>query len=138
LLHRINYEAGTIEVDGVEYPLADLNFPTIDPANPYELTAAERLCVRRLRSSFLSSQKLWKQMRWMIAQGNMYLRREEHLIFHGCVPVDEKCDFLSMTMDEKPYTGRALFRAIELVVYLVGESRKRVDLDLLWYLWSGP
>jgi fructose-1,6-bisphosphatase III len=138
LLHRINYQTGTIEVDGVEYPLTDVNFPTIDPQNPYELTAEERLCVRRIRTSFLASQKLWKHMRWMIAQGNMYLRREEHLIFHGCVPVDEQGDFLSMTIDGKPFTGRALFQAIERVVYRVVETRKRDDLDLLWYLWSGP
>src|ERR1700760_1538229 len=52
LLHRINYNTGTIEVDGVNYPLTDVNFPTIDPKNPYELTAEERLCVRRLRNSF--------------------------------------------------------------------------------------
>ena len=138
LLHRINYKTGTIEVDGLEYPLADVNFPTIDPANPYELTAEERLCVRRLRNSFLSSQKLWQQMRWMIAQGNLYLRREEHLIFHGCLPVDEQGDFLPMIIDGKPYTGRALFKAIERVVYRVIDTRKREDLDLLWYLWSGP
>jgi fructose-1,6-bisphosphatase III len=138
LLHRINYQTGTIEVDGNEYPLKDVHFPTINPANPYELTAEERLCVRRLRNSFLASQKLWNQMRWMIAQGRMYLRREEHLIFHGCVPVDEKGDFLSMLIDGKPSTGRALFSAIETVIYRVLDTRKREDLDLLWYLWSGP
>ena len=138
LLHRINYKTGTIEIDGIEYPLTDVNFPTIDPANPYELTAEERLCVRRLRGSFLASQKLWNQMRWMIAQGSMYLHREEHLIFHGCVPVDEQGDFLPMTIDGKPYTGRALFKAIERVAYRVIDTRKRDDLDLLWYLWGGP
>ena len=94
LLHRINREMGTIEVDGFDYPLNDVNFPTIDPSNPYELTAEERLCVRRVRSSLLASQKLWNQMRWMVSHGTMYLRREEHLIFHGCVPVDERGEFL--------------------------------------------
>ena len=68
----------------------------------------------------------------------MYLRREEHLIFHGCVPVDEQGDFLPMLIDGKPYAGRALFTAIEGVVYRVIETRKREDLDLFWYLWSGP
>ena len=138
LLHRINFKRGTIEVDGVDYPLKDVNFPTIDPQNPYELTAEERLCVRRLRNSFLASQKLWNQMRWMIAQGQMYLRREEHLIFHGCVPVDEQGDFLPMVIDGKAYTGQALFKEIERVIYRVIDSRKREDLDLCWYLWSGP
>jgi fructose-1,6-bisphosphatase-3 len=138
LLHRINYKAGTIEVDGVEYPLKEVYFPTVDSANPYELTAEERLCVRRIRSSFLASQKLWNQMQWMIANGSMYLTREEHLIFHGCVPVDEKGDFLPMMVDGKPFTGRALFKAIEKFVYRVIDTRKREDLDLLCYLWSGP
>jgi fructose-1,6-bisphosphatase III len=138
LLHRINYETGTIEVDGINYPLTDVHFPTIDPANPYELTAEERLCVRRLRHSFLASQKLWRQMRWMISRGNMYLRREAHLIFHGCVPVDEHGDFLAMTIDGKPHTGRDLFKAINSVIYRVIDTRRREDLDLLWYLWSGP
>ena len=138
LLHRMNLKSGTIEVDGVEYPLNDVNFPTIDPSNPYELTAEERLCVRRVRSSFLASQKLWNQMRWMVALGAMYLRREEHLIFHGCVPVDEQGEFLPMIIDGHPYTGIALFKAIENVVYRVIDAKTRGDLDLLWYLWSGP
>ena len=76
-------------------------------------------------------------MRWMIHQGNMYLRRDEHLIFHGCVPVDERGNFLEMPIDGTPYMGRALFKAIDKVVYRVIETRKREDLDLLWYLWSG-
>jgi fructose-1,6-bisphosphatase III len=138
LLHRIKSKLGTIEVDGVEYPLNDVNFPTIDPKNPYELTAEERLCIRRVRSSFLASQKLWNQMRWMVALGAMYLRREEHLIFHGCVPVDEQGEFLPMIIDGRPYAGIALFKAIENVVYRVIEAKTRGDLDLLWYLWSGP
>jgi fructose-1,6-bisphosphatase III len=138
LLHRMNLKKGTIEVDGVEYPLTDVHFPTIDPENPYELTAEERLCVRRLRSSFMSSRTLWSHIQWMIGQGSMYLRREDHLIFHGCVAVDEQGNFLPMIIDGEPYTGRAQFEAIEKLVYRVQETRERDDLDLLWYLWSGP
>lgn len=138
LLHRMNLKKGTIEVDGVEYPLTEVHFPTIDPDNPYELTAEERLCVRRLRSSFIASQKLWSHIRWMVEQGSMYLRREEHLIFHGCIAVDEQGNFLPMIIDGQSYTGRAQFQAIERVVYRVQETRKREDLDLLWYLWGGP
>jgi|HubBroStandDraft_6_1064221.scaffolds.fasta_scaffold44476_2 fructose-1,6-bisphosphatase-3 len=138
LLHRINPKARTIEVDGLDYPLNEVDFPTIDPSNPYELTAEERLCVRRIRSSFLASQKLWSHMRWMVSLGTMYLRREEHLIFHGCVPVDERGEFLPMVIDGQPYTGMALFKAIENVVYRVIDGKARGDLDVLWYLWSGP
>jgi fructose-1,6-bisphosphatase-3 len=138
LLHRLNRENGTVEVDGVAYPINDTHFPTINPAHPYDLTAEERLCVRRIRSSFLASQKLWNQMRWMVSHGKLYLRREENLIFHGCVPVDAKGDFLPMIIEGNPYTGIKLFKEIEKVVYRAIDGRKRADLDLLWYLWSGP
>src|SRR5262249_32921221 len=59
LLHQINHAAGTIEIDGVTHPLRDTYFPTMDPANPYELSAEERACLERTRQSFLASQKLW-------------------------------------------------------------------------------
>ncbi len=139
LLHRIDHEAGTIEVDGVVYPLLDRNFPTIDPADPYELNEAERTCLNRIKSSFLSSRKLWEQMRWMVQRGAMVVRREEQLIFHGCVPVDETGEFLPMIIDGAPRYGREMFEAIDQVVYRVMDGKPaRDDLDLLWYLWSGP
>jgi fructose-1,6-bisphosphatase-3 len=34
LLHRIDYEKGTINLYGKEYKLLDSNFPTIDPKDP--------------------------------------------------------------------------------------------------------
>jgi len=34
LLHRINHQSGTIEIDGIDYPLQDTHFPTIDPKTP--------------------------------------------------------------------------------------------------------
>jgi len=138
LLHRIDWKTGTIEIDGTRYPLNDTHFPTLDPANPYELTNEEKLCLKRVRNSFMASQKLWDHMRWMVASGRMYLQREEHLIFHGCVPVDEHGDFLPMVVRGQPYTGAALFRAIESAVYRLLDKDTGADLDLLWYLWSGP
>ena len=43
-----------------------------------------------------------------------------------------------MMIDGRPYTGIALFKAIENVVYRVIDGKRRGDLDLLWYLWAGP
>jgi fructose-1,6-bisphosphatase-3 len=43
-----------------------------------------------------------------------------------------------MVIDGQPYTGMALFKAIENVVYRVIDGKARGDLDVLWYLWSGP
>lgn len=53
LLHRIDYEKGTITIKNKEYPLLDTNFPTIDPEHPYELTAEEAEVMERLRIAFL-------------------------------------------------------------------------------------
>ena len=89
LLHRIDRAAGTVELDGVTYPLKDAHLPTMDRADPYVLSHEEAACLERLRASFLASQKLWNQVRWMASCGRMNLVREGHLIFHGCVPVDE-------------------------------------------------
>jgi fructose-1,6-bisphosphatase-3 len=68
----------------------------------------------------------------------MWLRRDDHLIFHGCVPVDQEGRFLSMSVDGQPHAGRALFDALEGVVVRSLETHAAADLDLLWYLWSGP
>jgi fructose-1,6-bisphosphatase-3 len=138
LLHRIDHAKGTIDVDGVRYALRDGLFPTIDPANPYELTPDERVCMNRLRNAFVCSQKLGEHMRYMVSHGSMVLKRDDNLIFHGCVPCDESGNFLPMPIDGREYAGRAMFDAIEKVVLRAIDRKAESDLDLLWYLWSGP
>ncbi len=138
LLHRIDPATGTIEVDGVRYSLRDRLFPTINPSDPYALTPEELICLQRLRHSFVNSQKLGEQMRYLVDHGAMYLIRDDHLIFHGCVPVDEQGDFLPMLIDGVPYRGRALFDTLEKVLVRVIDFPNDQDLDVLWYLWSGP
>lgn len=138
LMHRINFREGTIEIDGQTYPLRDTNFPTVDPANPYQLSEEEAACLSRLKNSFLNSQKLREQMRYMVGHGSMYLKRDDCLIFHGCVPVDEEGNFLPVTIDQKSVAGRAMFEEIETVVRRAFVNSEQPDLDFLWYLWSGP
>jgi len=138
LLHRIDAANGTIEVDGVSYPLLDRRLPTIDPSDPYALSPEERLCLGKMRLSFLNSQKLAEHMRWLVSRGSMYLLRDDHLIFHGCVPVDAQGALLPMVLDGQPVRGRALFDAIEQLLVRVIEQPVDGDLDQLWYLWSGP
>jgi fructose-1,6-bisphosphatase-3 len=140
LLHRIDLSSGTVEVDGKLYPLRDRYFPTLDPKNPYELSQEELTCIAQIRESFLASQKLWTQIRWLVSHGRMHLVREGHLIFHGCVPADERGEFLPMPVAGKMEKGKPLFEAIEREIYRLteGESGSPEDGDLLWYLWSGP
>jgi fructose-1,6-bisphosphatase-3 len=138
LLHRIDLAKGTIELDGTTYPLRDTLFPTINPADPYALSPEEEACLKRLRHSFLNSLKLGEHMRWLVRQGAMFLVRDEHLIFHGCVPVDAAGEFLPMIIDGEPRKGRAMFEALEKLLLRVIDRRAACDLDQLWYLWSGP
>jgi fructose-1,6-bisphosphatase-3 len=140
LMHRIDPTSGTIELDGAIFPLKEVRLPTLDPDNPYTLSHEEALCLERLRTSFVSSQKLADHVRWMAAHGRKHLVREGHLIFHGCVPVDENGDYLSMAVAGRLYCGKALFDAIEREVYRLVERPPFVleELDLFWYLWSGP
>jgi fructose-1,6-bisphosphatase-3 len=67
----------------------------------------------------------------------MYLVRDDHLIFHGCVAATAAGEFLPMEIDGQKLTGRAMFHAIEKVVRRAMDQRRLEDMDLLWYLWSG-
>jgi fructose-1,6-bisphosphatase-3 len=138
LLHRIDQGAGTVAIDGQTYPLRDSHFPTLDPADPYRLSVEERACLARVKQSFLNSRKLWEHMRFLVGRGSMYLCRDDHLLFHGCVPVDERGEFLAFEVDGRPRRGRALFDALDRAV--VGTLERPTDKgrDLLWYLWCGP
>jgi fructose-1,6-bisphosphatase-3 len=138
LLHKIDHENGKIEIEGQSYDLRDDYFPTIDPKAPYRLTVEESDCLERMKHSFHNSQKLQDQVRFMVGHGSMYLRRDECLIFHGCVPVDSKGDFLPLMVDGEQLAGCAMFEAIESVVRRAVTSGAEADLDFLWYLWSGP
>jgi fructose-1,6-bisphosphatase-3 len=138
LLHTIDRDAGTIVVDGKTYALKDRFFPTLDPARPYELSAEERTSMDRLGESFRSSQKLWDHMKFLLEHGWMHLVRDDHLIFHGCVPVDERGEFLPMVVDGRPHKGKALFEALDAVLARSIERPTDKDRDLMWYLWCGP
>ncbi len=152
LLHSIDRSAGTIVIDGKTYALKDRNFPTLDPADPYALSEGEKQCMARLRQSFMSSQKLWGHIVFLLRHGSMYLRRDDNLIFHGCVPVDEKGELLPLAIDGQEYRGKALFDALDQALARMldeattgtpergadpGQSVS-ADHDLTWYLWCGP
>jgi fructose-1,6-bisphosphatase-3 len=138
VLRTIDLEKGTVVVDGHTHDLKDRHFPTIDPRDPEALSADEQQCMERMRASFLSSPLLWEHARFLVAKGSSWIHRDNHLIFHGCVPVDEGGQFLPLTIDGEPVSGRALFDAIDDVVARALNHRAPKDLDFLWYLWSGP
>ncbi len=139
LLHRIDPRAGTVTIDGKTHPLLDTRLPTVDFAgDPYALSPEERACMDRLAQSFRDSTPLWSQMTWVERQGTMFLRRDPAVIFHGCVPVDDAGAFKSFAVDGEPRAGRALFDALERKVRRAFRERAQDDVDVLWYLWTGP
>jgi fructose-1,6-bisphosphatase-3 len=141
LLHRINLKAGTVEIQGQQYPLRDTNLPTVNFDDPYALSEEEAICVNRIRQSFISSSRLWQHMFYVVRRGSMWARRDQALIFHGCVPVDEEGKALSLAVDGATHSGPALFDALDLVVrraFRKGVEAAQDDKDWLWYLWTGP
>lgn len=138
LLHRIDPVRGCVEIEGKEYPMLDTFFPTIDWNDPYTLSPEEERCVNRMQQSFLQSAVLWAHIKYVVQRGSFYLIRDNHLIFHACVPVDENGQFLPFEIDSAVYRGRELFEALQSVFHRAFRDRQLRDLDLLWYLWSGP
>jgi fructose-1,6-bisphosphatase-3 len=141
LLHRINFDAGTVEIDGKTFPLLDRNFPTIDPKDPYAFSPDERTCMDRLRQSFVGSQRLWEQMKWVVQRGGMWCRRDDVLIFHACVAVDAAGNPRPLKIDGVDRTGKAQMDAIDSMVrraYRAGTEASQSDADWFWYLWAGP
>ena len=62
LLDRIDFEKGTIHIGGKDYAMLDMDFPTMNPKNPFALTEEEKEVMERLQHAFMSCEKLQKQI----------------------------------------------------------------------------
>jgi fructose-1,6-bisphosphatase-3 len=139
LLHRIDPAAGTVDLGaGGKHALLDTHLPSIDWNDPYQLSAGEEKCLARLTKAFLESGPLWRQMTFVASRGRMALRRDNCSIFHGCVPVDAHGELQSLVIDGQPRKGKALFDAVDLVVQRAFRKQVQDDVDMLFYLWTGP
>ncbi len=143
LLHLIDYEKGTVTIDGKEYPLRDKNFPTIDPKNPYKLTPEEKIVVEKLTHNFEHSAHMAKHMQLLYSHGALYLVRNSNLLYHGSVPLNEDGTFKVLNIQGKDYSGKALFDKIDQLVrqaYFETDKpgEKQFGQDFIWYLWCGP
>lgn len=138
LLHQIDRAAGTVTIAGTVYPMLDMALPTVDEADPYKLSAAEDACLARLTRSFIESGALWRQMSFVVGHGQMMIRRDRCAIFHGCIPVDASGDPLPFAIDGIEHRGAALLRAFDGVVQRAFRKRATADIELLFYLWTGP
>lgn len=140
-LHRIDYEKGTVSIDGVEYNLLDDYFPTIDPADPYELSPEEAEIMERLVSAFQNCEKLQKHMRFLLNKGALYKIYNSNLLYHGCVPLDEEGMPKEVKIYGKAYKGRALYDVLDSYVrkgfFAIDPKERSEGRDLMWYIWQG-
>lgn len=145
LLDKINYQDGTINLFGKIYELNDKNFPTVDPKDPYKLIKEERELIDKLKFSFLNSEKLQKHIRFLLANGSMYLKFNSNLLYHGCIPVNEDGTFKKVKIGSsgKSYSGKSYFDRLETLVregyfHENNPEAKLYGMDITWYLWTGP
>ena len=141
LLDKIDYERGTVMLDGIEYELTDTVFPTVDPADPYRLTPEEEDVMQRLEQAFTGCEKLQRHMRFFLDAGSLYKVCNGNLLFHACVPLNADGSLMETEVFGETYKGRALYDVMERYVRAAfddanPELAKR-GRDLLWYMWLG-
>ena len=81
-------------------------------------------------------------MTLLLNRGSLYKVYNNNLLYHGCVPLDEKGEFLKVNVYGKEYSGKALYDALEKYVrkafFAVDEEEREKGKDILWFIWSCP
>lgn len=143
MLEHIDRGKGTVTVYGKEYPMLDMNFPTIDPADPYRLTAEEEKLVNRLRHSFLMSDKLRRHINCIFSHGCMYAVTNGNLLFHASLPLNADGTMKDVEVDGGKYHGQELLHRVGMTMRAAFNSdtpapHREYAVDYYWYLWCGP
>lgn len=144
MLERVDYEKGTIDIDGKEYKLSSCSFPTVDPKNPNKLTKEEEVLVEKLHHSFEVSEKLHKHIKLMLSHGCMYSIWNNNLLFHASIPLCE--DGTMKNVEIYPghtVSGQQLMTDVGMLIrcaFQNDSSQKMIDdaKDYFMYLWCGP
>lgn len=143
LLRNINFEKGTITLDGKEYELTDKNFPTVDPSNPLAFTEEEAQLMKKLHHSFRVSEKLQRHIRTILSHGCMYAVYNNNLLFHASVPLNEDGTLKEVEiMPGSTYSGYKLLKKTGLLVRSAFQNDTSKELrqyakDYFLYLWCG-
>lgn len=142
LLDKIDFEKGTINIKGVDYPMLDMNFPTIDPKDPFSLSEEEQDVMDKIKSSFVNSGDLQRHVRFLLSNGSIYNIFNSNLLYHGCIPLNADGSLKEVNFRGKRLKGKDYLDAVERVMregyYTIPHSEtKRECLDLMWYLWCG-
>ena len=141
LLDKIDYEKGTINIDGKVYKLNSCDFPTVDPADPYRLTGEEEELMQGLEKEFSESRILQQHVRYLFDHGSFYKVLNGNLLYHGCIPLTKDGEFDYINTEDGFKRGKEWFDYAERLVrtgyFGKGGRDKQRGIDLFWYLWCG-
>ena len=144
LFNFIDYEKGTIMLDGAEYPLSSNCFPTIDPKHPNELTLEEKQLMGKLHHSFKACEKLHKHINAMLSHGCMYAVYNNNLLFHASIPLNADGTLKKIEIyPGRRYSGRSLMYHTGMMIRTAFQNdsepqEKEYAIDYFLYLWCGP
>ncbi len=143
VLHFIDYDKGTILLNGKEYKLSSNHFPTIDPKSPTELTDGERTLIERLRHSFTVSERLHRHIALLLRHGCMFAVINNNLLFHASVPLCADGSLKEVELyGGKRSKGQELMHNIGMTVRAAFQNDTDAEeraycIDFFLYLWCG-
>ena len=137
LLGGIDAAAGTVRIDGHDWPLVTRDFPTLDPHDPSALTDEERSVMDKLVVAFADSDRLRRQVGFLYEVGSVYLVSNDHLLFHGCVPLNEDGSFAEVISDGRSLAGKEYLDYVDMMARRAWTTHDQLALDWMWYLWCG-
>ena len=94
----------------------------------------------KLVRAFVTSESLQRHIRFLFEKGSMYTICNGNLLYHACVPMEEDGSFASLSIEGRPYAGRALLDFFDQAAraYYFNGGESRFGTDVMWYLWQGP
>ena len=141
IFRMVDFDRGTVTIDGSEYELLDKNFPTVCRKDPLSLTDAENELMSVLENSFMHSERLNSHIRFLYSKGSMYKTINGNLLFHGWIPLDENGQLQSVNIAGTDYSGKALLDKLDEIAnkayFMQPGEEKDYAADYMWYLWSG-
>ena len=143
LLHKVNVEKQTVEIDGTEYAIKEeafstVNFDSGDMEDIYQLSEEEEQVMEGLRMAFVNSIRLRQHIDFLYQRGSMYRIFNGNLLYHGCVPLDESGNLEGVAFGKKRYHGREYLDYAERIARRAwSKDARQKDRDFMWYLWCG-
>ena len=144
LFEHVDYQNGTIDLQGKTYKMSSCSFPTINPAAPSELSPEEEILISKLHHSFSVCEKLHKHIRVMLQHGCMYGIYNNNLLFHASCPLNEDGSLKEVAIyPGKKYSGRALMHHTGMQIRTAFQQDSAPEerdyaIDYFLYLWCGP